>query len=233
MNKVDHLNPNQYTYQSVFYDHHLVTVRIYRTKDFIYRNFFIDEDNALACLLNDNEELIIDAFNEKQFSYFYRLSCDLKNKQGDDFLIISILEKKYTIKFLYGATRSYFEIINQKVYLHLKNRNLCKKYVREIKVALASDYIKKRVRYWARTMHAKIKGINYKEMFNTIAYYRHSNQTITFSYQSLSFDKISFDSLIIHEIAHYFEQNHQKKFWEIVKTYDKHFKAKRLRLAQF
>ena len=41
-------------------------------------------------------------------------------------------------------------------------------------------------------------------------------EIISYSSRLMHFDKHTIDYVIVHELSHYHEPNHSKKFWEIV-----------------
>ena len=61
-------------------------------------------------------------------------------------------------------------------------------------------------------MGAKCNHIYYKNMTHCGAYYRYSDKSITFSTIGLAHNKKLVDYLIVHELAHYFQNNHGEKF---------------------
>ena len=61
-------------------------------------------------------------------------------------------------------------------------------------------------------MKAKVNKITFKDIDSAYAYFSYSTCTVTFSFFVLAFDLDSIDYLIIHELSHYFHQNHSNNF---------------------
>ena len=68
------------------------------------------------------------------------------------------------------------------------------------------------VMYWAKKMKAKVTKISFKNMSSKFAYYSYPSCKVTFSLFVLAFDLNTIDYLIIHELSHYFYQDHSANF---------------------
>ena len=60
-------------------------------------------------------------------------------------------------------------------------------------------------------MNSLVKKIIFKNINYAFAYYRYSDNSITFSLRSACCSLDAFDYLIIHELSHYFYHNIEKK----------------------
>jgi len=72
-----------------------------------------------------------------------------------------------------------------------------------------------RVAYWARQMDAQYNRIAIKHM-KTRWGSCSSKRNLNFNYKIIFLSDMQADYLIVHELAHLFEMNHSRKFWDIV-----------------
>ncbi len=216
----DRLDIGDYEYTSIYYDHNSIIVRVYHTECPNILDFFIDEEGILSCYVSKDKEITFDTYWSKyRFEWAYNQSKKYEEWKEKGITYINLLEKEYILKVLSSPTKSYYDVFGSKIYLHLKNKKTLKKWIRQIKVDLVNDYVKKRVNYWAKKMNAKINGITYSEMTRCRAYFRPFDSTINFSYDSLGYTKYDFERLIVHEVTHYHIHDHRKDFWDLFEKY--------------
>lgn len=214
-------------YETYYLDGKPITYKVYYTNR-LNSKFSLDENNEVILLAGKDINLFksVKTFFEKSLSYEIKASKKTQDVSwfNTNIKFINVLGDKYEIKIIPAKTNNKFEVIGNKLYLHLTNNDKKEDLLKKAYIFLAKPYVVKRVKYWRIKMGAKIKDILFKSMVTICAYYKHSNNSITFSLQSLSLNKKAFDYLIIHEIAHYFQQNHSSAFWNIVKTYCPNYK---------
>ena len=210
---------HKYHYESKLTKDGLVTFKVYEDINFRYTFFTLNKNNEIICILGQKQNSIDWDNNSIMYSFehAYRMSKiyqrkEVFNKSSQE---INIVGKKYYFRFLRG-TRNKVEVIGDKIYIHLKNETHRNRMIDEAFKTVADMYVKKRVKYWSIKMGAVCKAIYYKPIRWCFAYYTFSEKSITFSFLSLTYDKKIFDYLIIHELAHYFYQNHKNEFWKKV-----------------
>ena len=79
----------------------------------------------------------------------------------------------------------------------------------------ARAFCTERVAYWATRMNAEYNRIAIKHM-KTRWGSCSSKRNLNFNYKIIFLSDAQADYLIVHELAHLFEMNHSRKFWDIV-----------------
>ena len=220
-------NGDNFDYYTFFIKNNLLTCKIYKRKNIknIYE-FSYDEDNNVVVFINPKYTI---EFIEKNYDYFtfellnhFKVSEKLKNGIYFNAHVNSftIFGKKYFVSNVVDK-KNYYEIILGKIYLHLTDMSKRYKLLKSVIIDIAKNFVEQRCKYWAKIMNSRCDHILFNDMIYAFAYYRYANHSITFSIFSLSFDINSFDKLIIHELTHYFHQNHKKRFWETYRKFVK------------
>lgn len=210
-------------YKSTFFHGKYITYRVCVLKNQVSQ-FTLDNRNNLILIEGKDFNLFKDTlFFRKQFEYYLHkskkcLDMSLFNKDID---YVGIFGNKFKILPISSFSRGKYEIFGNKIYVHFVNNNQVQKQklINKAIISIANPYVIKQVNFWSKKMKAQIANVFYKDMVSYYAYYSTKKQTITFSLQSLSFDKNTFDYLIIHEISHYFFQNHSKNFWLFLENF--------------
>jgi len=87
------------------------------------------------------------------------------------------------------------------------------------------EYIEGRVRYFEHLMNIKVPyNVNVRLYKSIWGSHRLNTKTISFNIRLIHYSDEVIDSIVIHELAHHFEANHQKKFYYIVKKYCPNYK---------
>ena len=136
---------------------------------------------------------------------------------------VTICNKTYAIKSIPSNTNK-FEIINKTIYLHLTKIEKQYEIFKKACEYIAHQYMDKRVMYWAKKMKAKVTKISFKNVSSKFAYYSYPSCKVTFSLFVLAFDLDTIDYLIIHELSHYFYQDHSANFWMKVSEFCPEYK---------
>lgn len=84
---------------------------------------------------------------------------------------------------------------------------------------LAYDILVSRVRRYEIIMQTKKHEIKITAMYAARGKNYYRKGLLTFAYELVHFSLELIDAIVIHELAHDFQQNHSKKFYEIVYTY--------------
>ena len=80
-------------------------------------------------------------------------------------------------------------------------------------------YITYRHRQYEKQMKIKENKVKIREMYTRYGSNSISNKSITYSTVLMHYHPDIIDSVIVHELAHCFEANHQAKFYKIVRNY--------------
>lgn len=211
-----------YKFITKYIDNQPYTFKVYFSNN-KHSRFKLNENNEVILLLAKG--LDEDDWNycfEHQLRYYVQLS-ELKNNKGlvnEKTSFVKVFDQKYSLQILNSNNnRNRFEVINNKIYLHLVNINKKLELINQAIIDIAKHYLDKRCFYWARKMKVPLSQIIYKDLDSCFAYFKPKEKSITFAIMSLSFDYEIIDYLIIHELAHYFFQNHSKLFWFKVKEF--------------
>ena len=166
---------------------------------------------------------------------YYKYSIDYNNQNVNaicnDYL--TIFTNKYPIKIIKSNRKNYYELLNNTIYMHLTSDENRAKVIKKIYEDLAAPFIIKRTQYWAKKMNSLVKKIIFKNINYAFAYYRYSDNSITFSLRSACCSLDAFDYLIIHELSHYFYHNHQTEFWNKVAEFCPNYKELDKKLKQY
>lgn len=126
---------------------------------------------------------------------------------------ITILNKKHTIKYVNKRIKSGFEILGTTIYVDSKKK--WKKY--ELEEAIfdktACQYMIKSTNIWAKRMGIKNKKVTFTWTRSRWGLCCPSMSYIDYSYLLCPFEKKAIDSVVVHELCHYFYLNHHKEFW--------------------
>jgi len=98
------------------------------------------------------------------------------------------------------------------------------KYKEEARV-----FCTERVAHWAKVMNVQYNRIAIKHM-KTRWGSCSSKRNLNFNYKIIFLSDVQADYLIVHELAHLFEMNHSKNFWNIVQKYIPSYKVLRRQL---
>lgn len=216
-----------YSFFTKSFDNQTLTFKVYFT-DNEYTHFKLDENNEIVLLLSKHlKEVEWNELYERQFHYYYQIS-QLKQNKGlinSNQNFIKLFNEKYVVLLLPSKNnRNTFEIINKKIYLHLTNTNKREEILTKAIIDIATPIIKKRVNYWAKLINVPSVKIVLKDIETCFAYFHIKKHLVTFALMSLTFDKDTFDYLIIHELCHYYHHNHQQQFWLLVAQFCPEYK---------
>ncbi|VEU68090.1 YgjP-like metallopeptidase domain-containing protein [Mycoplasmopsis pulmonis] len=98
-------------------------------------------------------------------------------------------------------------------------------YLKKIIKEIFLEYLKVRQKYWSLIMGVPEHSIEVREKNRSWASNYVSKKKIVYALKSSSKSYEWIDYLIIHELAHYKEQNHSSNFWKIVSLYCPNWKA--------
>lgn len=204
-----------------YIDNQVVTFKAFLT-DRKYTWIDFDENyNPVYYLAKNLDHIPNNSYFDILFERYYKYSQVIHNsgELTNDANYLIFLNKRYYIKELFSNRKNYFEIIQDKIYLHLTNVKYRLKLLTNAYESIALPYLQKRTNYWAKKMNARVDHIRIKNITSAYAYYHYSDYSITFSTMSLYSNADVLDYLIIHELSHYFQHNHKRKFWDIVAIY--------------
>ena len=87
------------------------------------------------------------------------------------------------------------------------------------------SYLDERVEYYERIMGVtKAYKVGVRQMKSRYASNSFLTHRLSFSLKLVHFSKQIIDGVIVHELAHEFQRNHSRKFYEIVLNYYPHYR---------
>lgn len=184
-------------------------IRVRDNKICITTNYFVG-NNEIRKLVNDNYVSIgkmIDKVNVK--------------KDRDSLFLL--FGKKYDIVFDESVSIS---IVSNIIYV--KNEKILNKWLMEL---IETTYLE-RLKYWYDLFLEDIPSPNLKirKMKTRWGVCNTKNNNITLNLELSKYDIECLDYVIVHELAHFVEANHSKKFWLVVEKYYPNYKEIRKKL---
>lgn len=174
---------------------------------------------------------IIESFVSKNIKKFVDY---LENKKENILLSIKdnflyLTGKKYNLVILTGFVKTSLIIKGHTVYINSKEgtdeevNKIIKKYLKDD----LEKYISKMILHFEKIMN--IEKHTFKVVFKTSTWGTNfiGKHKISFSSRLAHYRREITDYVIVHELAHTLQPNHQKQFWDIVKRYCHDYKALR------
>ncbi len=176
------------------------TKKMTRTVHYSYGQIYV------SCPI-DTPLFIIKMRLEKMFKINTLLKFDKEQLYSENYCYI-LGEKRRLI-------RPFSYLDPQKEDIIIKNDEDLLKKLRK----LAYDIILSRVRRYEVIMQTKRHEIKITSMYAARGKNYYRKGLLTFADELIHFSLDLIDAIVIHELAHDFQQNHSKKFYEIVYTY--------------
>jgi hypothetical protein len=206
-----------FTYKNKNYDIEIIRknnkntyIRIKNGKVYITTNYFTSSKNIKKLLTNNVKSIskMIDKYEQKE-----------QEKK-----LFFLFGKKYDI--VYDDNLKNINIINNKIYIKnsQKLNNYLKNYIKDV----YSNHLK----YWYNLFEEDIPIPNLKirKMKTRWGVCNTKNYNITLNLELYRYDIECLDYVIVHELSHFLEPNHSKKFWQVVSKYYPNYKEIRKKL---
>ncbi|UVD81954.1 M48 family metallopeptidase [Mycoplasma iguanae] len=144
--------------------------------------------------------------------------------------------QKYKYKIIVLNDKTFLGIYRDKEIIEYKIliKKLEKEYITDkINIFLAGQ-LKNKLQIFHDTYQKIMKvpehKINIRKKKNSWATNHVNKKNIYYNFKLVHHDLEKIKYVVAHELAHYFEANHSKKFWEIVEKYEINWKKIRKRL---
>jgi predicted metal-dependent hydrolase len=86
--------------------------------------------------------------------------------------------------------------------------------------SMALSHFKKRVTHYEKVMNiTKPYKVKVKKMVSRLATNSRRTHTLTFALKLIHYSEAIIDAVVVHELAHHFQFNHSKAFYQIVNKY--------------
>ncbi len=172
----------------------------------------------------------IDAFVLKYFDRFFEY-INKRNEQS----LINLSENKISLKGLHyeikiniiESGKEKYEIINNKIYLFLKEEEHKQKLINKLLNDLGNKYLIERTKKIAKKFHFNVSDVLTKWYDSKWGQCDVKNKKITLAIQLYIFNDEIIDYVIIHELCHLIYPNHSKEFWlKVQELYPNYLLAK-------
>lgn len=209
-----------------YYLNYLISVKYKNNKNIYFR---LNNDLSIQVTCPKNLEV------EKIKQYLSIFINKIENKYDvNDFLNIKydlndgyiyLIGKKYTYD-VYQANSNYIKKYEDKLEIYLKEELELKKIIddyliKEAKKILTDYFDKVNNDFNHIDFDVKLKISNMKSRFG-VCYPK--KRQITLSSQLIHYDMESINYVIIHELAHFVQPNHSKKFYYLIEEYMPNYK---------
>lgn len=159
------------------------------------------------------DEFILGNF-EKFFTFIdYKEKNSLINWKND---YISLNGVKHDIKIIDTIKREKYEIINNKIYLHLKDKDNKMKIMKKLLFDLGNDYLIKRTIFLSKKHKISFCEVKTKWYETKWGQCDYRKKAITLASQLYMFNEELIDYVIIHELCHLVHPDHSNSFWSLV-----------------
>ena len=202
-------------------------------KKISYKILYNKNKMVSAVLNNDTKEIEvfapfnypidqIEKFIDINFKKIYEMVENRKNHIKRIDLtnnIIYIKNIKYIIKPILTIKSEKYEIINNKIFIHVKDFSNYENIVKKMLLNETKDYIDSRVNYWSKKMNIEYNKVHYKWYTGVWGKCSWKTKDIYLSIKLFALSQEMIDYVIIHELAHIIHNNHSKEFWDFVKIF--------------
>lgn len=217
---------------------------IKQNKTMMYKLKYIKTTRITAKIDKNNDILVIcpfgtsfeisDGFVLKYFEKFYEF---FKHKKENSLIdldnnIISLNGEKYEIKMIFHeAKRNKYEIINRKIFMHVRNADDKLKLLKKILNDLGNDYLIKRTKMLAKKYNFKnLKGVETKWYVSKWGQCNYTDKKITLAIQLYMMNDELIDYVILHELSHLVHPNHSPEFWSYLEKMYPNYKIAKNKL---
>lgn len=133
----------------------------------------------------------------------------------------------------YSFAENYVFLLGEKVLIssldNINNEDLLRNYLETMAMTVLNEEVRKYEQIMGISLPYKIKIKNTKSQFGSNSKRTH---TLSFQLNIIHYSIDIIDSLVVHELAHEFERNHQQKFYEIVYKYCPNYKILQKKLKR-
>lgn len=138
--------------------------------------------------------------------------------------LFDCLGKKLELVIFENQKKNSYQITETQVILFLTIQDppqeLISAFLREAFKPVLRDYLKQRIAYWSREMRINYEtSVVITDTKRNWASCNPSKRQLRFSIKTISVPLECIDYLVVHELSHYFQQNHGMFFWARVERY--------------
>lgn len=189
----------------------------------IYFRFSSDLKLHITCNIFVTKKEIIKLIEKNESKLFKMYQSQIKQNNSDAYF--NYLGKKY----IRVVDESLKEIKFDDEYIYYPNERKLNNFCKEECLRVFFEEVKSCASRFNGLPKFSIKTRNMKTRWGVCN--RHDN-VITLNTELLKKDIDLIDYVIIHELCHFYEANHSKKFWDLVSIYYPDYKNARKRLKE-
>lgn len=123
---------------------------------------------------------------------------------------------RVNLKFIKGTKKSYFNSLNNTIYIYLKGNNYKNALLKFLKAEL-KNYIINYITNYINKIEGNYKKITIKNVTSLWGSCSKANN-LNFNFRLIFTPKPIINYVIAHEVAHIVHKNHSKKFWNLVEN---------------
>lgn len=123
----------------------------------------------------------------------------------------------------------YIYLFGEKFYVGAISKNEIENFLRK----RGLPYLESRVRYYEGVMNIpKPYKVRMRDMKTRYGVNSSQTYSVTFTNHLVCYSPAIIDSVVVHELCHHFERNHQKGFYDLVYRYDNDYKIQHAKLRK-
>ena len=170
----------------------------------------------------------INKFVSQHIDKFYHQLLIIKANKKYDFhnKFVYLLGTKYNFEIFSGFKQRSFEIIDNVIYINLKNgtETETEKYIKDFLKKIVTEKMIEIQQFWEEQMNIPPHKISVVYKTSSWGSNLIGQRKISYSAKLAHYDEKILQYLAVHELAHYKEPNHSKRFWNLVKLYIPNYK---------
>ena len=175
-------------------------------------------------VVKDNEEKIYNQYmdilslDSKKIKHWY--TGEKIQYKGQTFIIERQEYNKNQIEILIEESKKIFRVNTPKIEIE---EEIMKKYVDKAVKSLFKNnteyIIQERLPYWSKKMNIPYKSFKVRDTTSQYGSCKPSTKELCFSSRLIMLPNDKVDAIIVHELSHIIYKNHNKDFYNLVKTY--------------
>lgn len=186
----------------------------------------------LGCQLATIEKIVVQKSKWilSRIAQLTALSAIPVNQHIQDGSAILYQGEIFQLRFSYNNTTPPVYIRGQELVIALPDQSISPEYIagqlRKWYVHTAAQHLAHRTSYWSANLKVCPKRISIKDQ-KTRWGSCSSSGTVSYNWRILMAPPSVMDYLVIHELCHFLEPNHSRKFWSLVETFSPTYRQER------
>ena len=186
-------------------------IRIDEFLNIVITTNYLMTNSMIKRLLEKNNDYIVNMISE---------TCK-RNERNDFFYLFG---KKYDIIIMPGDTYIYGD------YIYVESMDKLNKWYKEEAKKIFKEHLD--FEYSRFTENIPYPKLKIRKMKTRWGVNNRRDNSVTLNIDLMKYDVKALDYIIIHELSHFIEPNHSKKFWLVVEKYMSDYKKVRKMLKE-